>query len=114
MKRLVSAFLLLAVSSPAFAADPPTVIMPSPVIGAVEQYLAQRPYADVAQILGAIQGCLSVQVPNDKGITVSHGECPAVTAALDAQTKQVADLTRERDALKAAQNPASQPQRHDP
>lgn len=79
-------FLLpLLLASPALAeqpADPATLILPTPVVNAVAQYLIQRPYAEVAQMLGKLQGCIAVQVPNAQGAIVSHGECPAVTAAL--------------------------------
>jgi len=80
MKRAILALSLLA--TPALAADPPTLILPTPVVSAVAQYLAQRPYAEVAQIMGALQQCVAVQTPDAQGRIVSHGECPAVTAAL--------------------------------
>lgn len=80
MRHMILALSLLA--TPAVAKDPATIVLPTPVVTAVAQYLSQRPYAEVAQMLSAIQGCIAVQVPNDDGVTVSHGECPAVTAAL--------------------------------
>ena len=52
-------FLLpLLLASPALAeqpADPATLILPTPVVNAVAQYLIQRPYAEVAQMLGKLQ-----------------------------------------------------------
>ena len=80
MKRIILALSMLA--APALAAEPPTLILPTPVVAAIAQYLAQRPYADVAQIIGQIQQCIAVQVPNAQGATAERGECPAVTAAL--------------------------------
>ena len=83
MKPLVLALSLLA--SPALAqqpADPATLILPTPVVNAVAQYLIQRPYAEVAQMLGKLQGCIAVQVPNAQGDYRQSRECPAVTAAL--------------------------------
>jgi hypothetical protein len=66
----------------AHAEDPATIILPTPVVSAIAQYLAQRPFAEVEQIIGALRGCITAQVPNAQGVTVSHGECPAVTAAM--------------------------------
>ena len=80
MKRIVLALSLL--TTPALAAELPTLILPTPVVSAIAQYLAQRPYAEVAQIIGALQQCVAVQTPNAQGSVVSHGECPAVTVAL--------------------------------
>jgi hypothetical protein len=86
MKRILLAAGLLAPLT-AHAAEPATVIMPMPVISAVAQYLSQRPYAEVAQMIAALQGCVAVQVPN----AVTHGECPAVAAALAQKTTPAPD-----------------------
>lgn len=83
MRKIVVAFALL--SSPTLAADPATLIMPTPVVTSLAQYLAKQPYADVAVLMRAIQDCVSVQVPNAQGAILSHGECPAVTAALQGE-----------------------------
>lgn len=80
MKRL--AFILSILAFPALADEPATVILPMPIVTAIAQYLVRQPYADVAQLMAQIQGCISIQIPNAQGVTVSHGECPAVTAAL--------------------------------
>lgn len=78
MLRLILAALLL-IPIAAHAEDPPTVILPTPVVSAMLQRIAQDP---AVQILQALQACLSFQVPNAQGVTVSHGDCPAVAAAL--------------------------------
>lgn len=80
MRRMIFAFLLLA--TPAAAEEPVTLILPTAVVTSMAQYLAQRPYAEVAQMIATLQGCVSAQVPNAQGSIVSHGECQAVTAAL--------------------------------
>lgn len=76
------AFALALLTTPALAAEPATIILPTPVVSAIAQYLAQRPYGEVAQMIGAMQACVAVQVPDAHGAIVSHGECPAVTQAL--------------------------------
>lgn len=76
------ALLLALLATPALAAEPATIILPTPIVSALAQYLAQRPYSEVAQIIGAMQACIAAQVPDAHGAIVSHGECPAVTAAL--------------------------------
>ena len=78
MKRIILAFSILA--TPALAAEPATLILPTPVVAAIGKYLSERPYAEVASMVAALQQCVSVQVPNAQGAIVSHGECPAVTA----------------------------------
>jgi hypothetical protein len=78
MRSLILAVLLLAPIA-ARAEDPATLVLPTPVVTAMMQRLAQDP---AVQILQALQGCVSLQVPNGQGAIVSHGECPAVTAAL--------------------------------
>lgn len=84
MRRIILIACLLA-PLPALAEDPPTIILRTPIVSTVMQYLSQRPYAEVAQIMAAIQQCVLVQIPNDKGAIVSHGECPEVTAAMQKQ-----------------------------
>lgn len=81
MKRIILAATLLT-AAPAMADEPATLILPTPVVSAIAQYLSQHPYSEVAQMVQAIQQCASVQVPNAQGAIVSHGECPAVTAAM--------------------------------
>lgn len=85
MRCMILALSLIATPVLAMAEEPTTLILPTPVVNAMAQYLSQRPYAEVAQMMAVIQGCVAVQVPNAQGVTTSHGECPAVTAAL--QTK---------------------------
>ena len=80
MKRLILALSLLA--TPALAEEPATLILPTPVVAAVGKYLSERPYAEVAGMVQALQQCVAVQVPNAQGAVTSHGECPAVTAAM--------------------------------
>ena len=77
MKRIILALSLLA--PPALAEEPATLILPTPVVSAMMQRLAQDP---AVQMLQALQQCVAVQVPNAQGAVGSHGECPAVTAAM--------------------------------
>lgn len=74
--------ILLILATPALAEEPATLILPTPIVSAVAQYLSQRPYAEVAQMVDALRQCVAAQVPNAQGATVSHGECPAVEKAM--------------------------------
>ena len=82
MKRLILALSILAAPVLALAGEPATLILPTPVVAAVGKYLSERPYGEVAGIIQSLQQCVAVQVPNAQGAVVSHGECPAVTAAM--------------------------------
>lgn len=88
MIRFIALFALLA--APAFAKEiPDTVELPSDVVLQVQQYLGTRPFNEVAGLLGMIQACLNVQIPQN-GVTVSNGQCPAVSAAIQVRSaKQV-------------------------
>lgn len=75
--------LLLLLAAPAFAGDaalPPVLILPTPLVSQIAAYLAEKPYKEVAQIMGAIDACAAVQVPGR-----GPGDCPAVADALKAR-----------------------------
>ena len=80
MKHLI---LSLSILTPvaAMAEEPATLILPTPVVAAVGKYLSERPYAEVAGMIQALQQCVAVQVPGQ------HGECPAVTTAMKPANK---------------------------
>ncbi len=78
MKRMILTAALLAPVA-ALAEEPATLILPTPIVSAVAQYLSQRPYAEVAQMVDALRQCVAVQVPGQ------HGECPAVEKAMQAK-----------------------------
>ena len=85
---LIALAALLPVA--ATAQQPPaTVLMPSGVILQVRQYLGRQPHDDVAGLIADMEGCVRVQIPVN-GATVSHGECRAVTDALEAQAAKAA------------------------
>jgi hypothetical protein len=90
---LIAALLvpLVAHAQPA-PPDPPTWTLPTPIVTAVLQYLAQRPWVEANPLIGAVQQCLGVQTPNAQGAIVSHGECPAVSQALAAQQAVAGEL----------------------
>lgn len=94
MKYLVLVACLCAPAL-AYAEDPPTVILPTQVVTAIMQRLAQDP---AVQMLQALQKCIGVQVPNAQGELVSHGECPSVTEAMHPKAPEAL----------AAQKPAAQ------
>lgn len=82
MTRLSLALVGILFAAPALAEEPATIILPTPLVTAMAQYLSQRPFYEVEQLIAAVKGCVGVQVPNAQGVTVSHGECPVVTAAV--------------------------------
>lgn len=98
MRRLILAASLLA-SLAARAEEPATLILPTPVVSAIGQYLSQRPYAEVAGMIAALQGCASVQVPNAQGAIVSHGECPAVTTAMQKPNQTTSQTPRHQPTM---------------
>ena len=75
MKHLI---LSLSILTPvaAMAEEPATLILPTPIVAAVGKYLSERPYGEVAGMIQALQQCVAVQMPGQ------HGECPAVTTAM--------------------------------
>ena len=75
MKRIILALSLLA--PPALAEEPATLTLPTPVVSAMMQRLAQDP---AVQMLQALQQCVAVQMPGQ------HGECPAVEKAMKKPT----------------------------
>ena len=86
MKRLLLSLLIALTAVPTFAADPPkTVVLPSQMVSDVFQYLASRPYSEVATILDGVKACIQIQVPDAKGAIVDRGQCPPVTEALRAE-----------------------------
>ena len=75
---LFAATILVPVA--AMAEEPATLVLPTPVVAAVGKYLSERPYGEVAGMVQALQQCVAAQMPGQ------HGECPAVTAAIQAKT----------------------------
>lgn len=104
-QAILAALATAAFATPTLAAEPATIILPTPVVSALAQYLAQRPYGEVAQMIGQMQQCVAVQVPNAQGAIVSHGECPAVTQAEQerdaAQAKAIAEAVAKQQAADA-------------
>jgi hypothetical protein len=82
--KLALPFIILG--SGAFAQGvTPTVELPAEVVVAVRHYLGSRPSDEVNAMVAAIQACVSVQVPDDKGVVADHGQCPVVSAAIQAR-----------------------------
>jgi hypothetical protein len=84
MKRILLSLVLLP--AVAWGAEPPkTVILPTSVVAAVSRYMMKRPFEEVAQMLNEMDACVRAQIPDDKGVVVSHGECPEVAASMQAK-----------------------------
>lgn len=100
MKRLILASLLL--TTPAFAQQPPApemVLLPRSVAETAAQWIASPNAGNAVQLYAALTACIS---DNPHGGVTTHmgqDQCGAVTAALAARDKEIADL-------KAAAKPA--------
>lgn len=67
---------------------PETLVLPTPLVTGLLQYLAQHPYAEVAGLVDAVKSCVKVQVPNENGATIRMaGECPGVEGPAAAKKK---------------------------
>jgi hypothetical protein len=75
----LSAALEAARAAPA---QPEVVVLPSSAVLGMLNYMASRPYQEVAAAIGAVQRCLQDQVPDDKGNLIAHGACPEITASI--------------------------------
>jgi hypothetical protein len=79
MRRLVLAFVMLA--TPALAADPPpTMIMPTPFMNQVLQYMLSKPYGEVANLIAQLQACAAAQTLGDDGTypAAAQKACPVI------------------------------------
>lgn len=79
MKSLALIFILCA--APALAAEPTSLVLPVPLVARTVQYLASRPYSEVASMIGEVQACGAEQVPNANGAIISRGDCPGISPA---------------------------------
>ncbi len=100
MKRIMFSAIALLTATAAGAQPapqaPPTVEISSDVVIRTLEYLKKLPYDQVADLIGDIKNCISVQIPSPTGVLVSYGQCPAVSQAI-----------RDRQAEKT--KPAAQP-----
>lgn len=101
MKRFFAISVVSAVLPaplPAMAGElPKAMLVDTNVLAQVQGYLARRPYNEVAGLIAAMDGCLSLQVEQG-GAVRSTGQCP-----------EVWEVNRQRDealaaALKRAQD----------
>ena len=82
--KLLAAIALLASTTTAFAADPPTLVLPTPLVNELATYLASKPYGEVVGLIGQIRQCVLIQVPDARGVTASQaGQCDAVRDVLN-------------------------------
>jgi hypothetical protein len=87
MKRLPLVLLAAALARPAAAQTvPSTLVLPTPVVTAIRQYLGQRPHDEVAAMIDALEACVALQMPGHQPSTAADAACPAVAAALKAPT----------------------------
>ena len=63
-------------------AEPGAVVLPSPIVASIMQYLNARPYQEVSGLMGNLQRCLQDQVPDEKGNIAERGGCPEITIPL--------------------------------
>lgn len=84
IKTVCITFVALAASALVTArpAEPGTILLPAPVVTSLLQYLYNRPYQEVAGLMGSLQRCLQDQVPDEKGIIAERGNCPEIGKGL--------------------------------
>lgn len=84
VKTVLIALAAVAASAAVAArpAEPDAIILPAPVVATLLQYLNNRPYQDVAGLMGGLQRCLQDQVPDDKGTVAERGNCPEIAVPL--------------------------------
>ena len=82
--KLLPAIALLASTTTAFAADPATLVLPTPLVNELATYLAGKPYGEVVGLIGQIRQCVAIQLPDARGMTSSQaGQCDAVRDVLN-------------------------------
>ena len=82
--KLLPAIVLLVSTTTAFAADPPTLVLPTPLVNELATYLASKPYVEVAGLINSLRQCVAIQLPNAQGATMSQaGQCDAVRDVLN-------------------------------
>lgn len=70
--------------------EPAVVLLPSPVVTSLLQYLSTRPYLETAGLIGNMQRCIQDQVPDSKGVTTARGSCPEISDAMTRLNSPVA------------------------
>lgn len=93
---------------------PKTMLVETGVLAQVQAYLARRPYHEVAGLIAAVEGCLSLQV-EQAGITRSSGQCSEVSEAirrrdevLTAEKKRADEAEAKLKAASESASPASE------
>ena len=82
--KLLPAIALLVSTTTAFAADPATLVLPTPLVNELATYLSNKPYGEVAVMIATLRQCVLIQVPDARGATASQaGQCDAVRDALN-------------------------------
>lgn len=71
----------LSIAVPAFADEPPVLLLPTATVAAIRQYLGNQPHDAVAGLIDVLEACVRVQVPHG-GPPDSPDACPAVTQEL--------------------------------
>jgi hypothetical protein len=66
------------ISAPVLADQPATVVLPTPLVAAIQNYLRAHTYSEVADIMTALNACISVQVPDAQGHLAAAAICPGV------------------------------------
>jgi hypothetical protein len=73
-------------------------------------YLQQRLIFDQGTVLDVMYNWRTVLMQEDKAVQTMQKDAATMKAALDAKDKQIADLTKERDALKPPKSDAPAPE----
>ncbi len=101
--KTVGITLVAVVASAVVAArpaEPTSVVLPALTVTTLMQYLATRPYQEVAGIMSDLQRCLRDQVADDKGVVAERGNCPEIAVSLrQMKVPLVATLTPPKPSL---------------
>lgn len=94
MRHLTLAAALLAVA-PAFAQPPPAapemVLLPRILAETAAQWIGAPDATTAVRVFAALQACLADNPQGGRLVRQGQDQCPAVTAALAARDKELAD-----------------------
>lgn len=82
MRFIAVLSMLLLSTGTTWAVDSNIVMLPDDAVANALNYLANRPYREVAPIIAGLQRCLQDQIPDDRGMVAAKGACPEMTLPL--------------------------------
>lgn len=107
MKRLILASLLFATPALAQQAAQEMVLIPRTVAEAALEQIHHPNLMNNIDVYAAMAACISDNPHDGRTTRMGQDQCSVVTDAIAARDKQIADLTKERDAAKSSAAPSS-------